>query len=258
MTEAGFTGFERGVLGSTAENLSSLDYQIQKDIYTAYCKAGYSRKYYDARESDITIHKAAKKAFDDLALKSCPPLRACKRSIPICSCRRSSIMQSFPRLVTKRSGSRFIRPTPRCSCARMPTTSGRQESINRKNSTATQGAAEREPFDQSGGWGRVSPTSSREISGDGNLPCSSSLYKRRHCLPSVTSQTRLLLFNKCLWLYKQKIKSHHSSAKSATSLTSLTARASWSLFSSPVFCSMFATWNLTVDISQPISAAMRV
>ena len=89
-------------------------------------------------------------------------------------------------------------------------------------------------------------------------PCSSSLYKRRHCLPSITSQTRLLLFNKCLWLYKQKIKFHHSSAKSATSLTSLTARASWSLFSSPVFCSMFATWNLTVDISQPISAAMRV
>ncbi len=31
MTAAGFTGFERGVLGSTAENLSSLDYQIQKD-----------------------------------------------------------------------------------------------------------------------------------------------------------------------------------------------------------------------------------
>ena len=97
-----------------------------------------------------------------------------------------------------------------------------------------------------------------EISGCRKSPCSSSLYKRRHCLPSVTAQTRLLLFNKCLWLHKQKIKSHHSSAKSATSLTSLTARASWSLFSSPVFCSMFATWNLTVDISQPISAAMRV
>lgn len=151
MTEAGFTGFERGVLGSTAENLSSLDYQIQKDICTAYRKAGYSKKYYDAHESDITIHKAAKKAFDDPALKSCPPSRACKRNIPICSCRRNSIMQSFPRLVTKRSGSRFIKPTPRCSCARMPRNSGSQESINRKNSTATQGAAEREPFDQSGG-----------------------------------------------------------------------------------------------------------
>ena len=57
-------------------------------------------------------------------------------------------------------------------------------------------------------------------------PCSSSLYKRRHCLPSVTAQTRLLLFNKCLWLHKQKIKSHHSSARSAISLASLTARAS--------------------------------
>ena len=33
-------------------------------------------------------------------------------------------------------------------------------------------------------------------------------------------------FNKCLWLYKQKIKSHHSSARSAINLTSLTARAS--------------------------------
>ena len=168
MTEAGFTGFERGVLGSTAENLSS----------------------------------------------------------PICSCRRSSIMRRFPRRVTKRSGSRFIRPTPRCSCARMPTTSGRQESINRKNSTATRGAAEREPFDQSGDWGEFPQQAAGEISGDGNLPCSSSLYKRRHCLPSVTSQTRLLLFNKCLWLYKQKIKSHHSSARSAINLTSLTARAS--------------------------------
>ena len=69
MTEAGFTGFERGVLGSTAENLSSLDYQIQKDIYTGYRKAGYSRKYYDA-------HEAAKKAFDDLALKKLPTVKS--------------------------------------------------------------------------------------------------------------------------------------------------------------------------------------
>ena len=76
MTEAGFTGFERGVLGSTAENLSSLDYQIQKDIYTGYRKTGYSRKYYDAHESDITIHKAAKKAFDDPALKKLPTVKS--------------------------------------------------------------------------------------------------------------------------------------------------------------------------------------
>ena len=57
-------------------------------------------------------------------------------------------------------------------------------------------------------------------------PFLSSLYKRRHCLPSITSQTRLLLFNKYLWLHKQKIKSHHSSVRSTISLTSLTAKAS--------------------------------
>ena len=76
------------------------------------------------------------------------------------------------------------------------------------------------------GFGGSFPNKHREISGIRKSPCSSSLYKRRHCLPSVTAQTRLLLFNKCLWLHKQKIKSHHSSTKSAISLASLTASAS--------------------------------
>ena len=76
------------------------------------------------------------------------------------------------------------------------------------------------------GFGENFPNKQREISGCRKSPCSSSLYKRRHCLPSVTAQTRLLLFNKCLWLHKQKIKSHHSSARSAINLTSLTASAS--------------------------------
>ena len=106
--------------------------------------------------------------------------------------------------------------------------------------------------------GRFPPTSEARVQRLLDSRFCKSLYKHLPCLPSVTSQTRLLLFNKCLWLYKQKIKSHHSSARSAISLASLTASASRSLFSSPVFCSMFATWNLTVDISQPISAAMRV
>ena len=81
----------------------------------------------------------------------------------------NQIGYEFARRFTKGDHA-FIRPTPRCSCARMPMNSGRHESINRKNSTALQGAAEREPFDQSRGLGKLSPTSNREISGDGNLP----------------------------------------------------------------------------------------
>lgn len=50
-----------------------INYAKTRDIYTAYRKAGYSKKYYDAHESDIIIYKAAKKAFDELALKKLPP-----------------------------------------------------------------------------------------------------------------------------------------------------------------------------------------
>ena len=53
-----------------------INYAKTRDIYTGYRKAGYSRKYYDAHESDIIIHKAAKKAFDELALKKLPTVKS--------------------------------------------------------------------------------------------------------------------------------------------------------------------------------------
>ena len=53
-----------------------INYAKTRDIYTAYRKAGYSRKYYDVHESDILIHKAAKKAFDDLALNKLPTVKS--------------------------------------------------------------------------------------------------------------------------------------------------------------------------------------
>lgn len=53
-----------------------INYAKTRDIYAAYRKAGYSKKYYDAHESDIIIHKAAKRAFDDLALKKLPTVKS--------------------------------------------------------------------------------------------------------------------------------------------------------------------------------------
>ncbi len=53
-----------------------INYAKTRDVYTTYRKAGYSKKYYDAHESDILIHKAAKKAFDDLALKKLPTVKS--------------------------------------------------------------------------------------------------------------------------------------------------------------------------------------
>lgn len=53
-----------------------INYAKTRDVYAAYRKAGYARKYYDAHESDILIHKAAKKAFDELALKKLPTVKS--------------------------------------------------------------------------------------------------------------------------------------------------------------------------------------
>ena len=53
-----------------------IDYAKTRDIYAAYRKAGYSKKYYDAHESDILIHKAAKKAFDAFGLKKLPTVKS--------------------------------------------------------------------------------------------------------------------------------------------------------------------------------------
>ena len=53
-----------------------INYAKTRDIYTAYRKAGYSKKYYDAHESDIIIHKASKKAFDELTLKKLPTVKS--------------------------------------------------------------------------------------------------------------------------------------------------------------------------------------
>ena len=49
-----------------------INYSKTRDIYTAYRKAGYSKKFYEAHEEDILIHKAAKKAFDELGIKKLP------------------------------------------------------------------------------------------------------------------------------------------------------------------------------------------
>ena len=49
---------------------------IYQDRTAFIGKIHYSKKYYDAHESDILIHKAAKKAFDDLALKKLPTVKS--------------------------------------------------------------------------------------------------------------------------------------------------------------------------------------
>ena len=45
------------------------NYSKTKDVYEQYRKSGYSKKFYEAHREEITIHKAAKKAFSELGGK---------------------------------------------------------------------------------------------------------------------------------------------------------------------------------------------
>lgn len=49
-----------------------LNYRKTRDVYVGYRQSGYSAKYYAAHEAEILLHKAAKKAFDELGVKKLP------------------------------------------------------------------------------------------------------------------------------------------------------------------------------------------
>ena len=53
-----------------------INYAKTRDTYVAYRKAGYSKKFLAEHESDIILHKAAKKHFDDLGLEKLPTVKA--------------------------------------------------------------------------------------------------------------------------------------------------------------------------------------
>lgn len=52
-----------------------INYSKTRDIYAEYRKAGYSKKFYEEHREAITIHKAAKQAFDELGLKKIPRVK---------------------------------------------------------------------------------------------------------------------------------------------------------------------------------------
>ena len=52
------------------------NYAKTRDIYAAYRKFGYSRKYYEDHRAEIMLHKAAKDAFNQLEGKKLPSVKA--------------------------------------------------------------------------------------------------------------------------------------------------------------------------------------
>ena len=53
-----------------------INYSKTRDVYAAYRKSGYSKKYLAEHESDILLHKAAKKSFDELEVTKLPTVKS--------------------------------------------------------------------------------------------------------------------------------------------------------------------------------------
>lgn len=52
-----------------------INYSKTRSVYESYRKAGYSRKFLEEHREEITLHKAAKQAFDDLKLQKIPRVK---------------------------------------------------------------------------------------------------------------------------------------------------------------------------------------
>ena len=53
-----------------------INYAKTREVYVAYRKAGYSKKFLAEHEADILLHKAAKSAFDDMGVKKLPTVKS--------------------------------------------------------------------------------------------------------------------------------------------------------------------------------------
>ena len=52
-----------------------INYAKTREIYVAYRKAGYSKKFRQEHEAEILLHQAAKNAFDDMGVKKLPKVK---------------------------------------------------------------------------------------------------------------------------------------------------------------------------------------
>ena len=52
-----------------------INYSKTRDVYVAYRKAGYSKKFKAEHETELLLHQAAKKAFDKLGVKKLPTVK---------------------------------------------------------------------------------------------------------------------------------------------------------------------------------------
>lgn len=67
-----FIGITMRILSIAVLRTHIVNYARTRPVYDAYRKAGYSKRFLEAHREEITLHKAAKTAFDEAGLKKLP------------------------------------------------------------------------------------------------------------------------------------------------------------------------------------------
>src|SRR5699024_1574464 len=72
-----------------------LNYIKTRDTYVAYRKAGYSKKFLAAHEGDLTLHRAAKKFFDDQGLAKLPTIKKIQAEYAALQAEKKAVYPEF-------------------------------------------------------------------------------------------------------------------------------------------------------------------
>ena len=56
-------------------NVEDIENAKTREVYVAYRKAGYSKKFREEHEEEILLHQAAKNAFDEMGVKKLPKVK---------------------------------------------------------------------------------------------------------------------------------------------------------------------------------------
>ncbi len=80
-------------IAALQKNISS--YSRTRDVYIAYRKSGYSKKFFAEHEGEIKIHQAAKKAFNDLGVKKLPSIKSLQVEYATLLAEKKKLYQSY-------------------------------------------------------------------------------------------------------------------------------------------------------------------
>ena len=105
-------------ISSLQKNIGT--YSKTKNIYAAYRKSNWSKKYYSANKEKIELHKSAKRAFDALELEKLPTIKTLQTEYTALIAEKKSLYANFKKsreymqdiLLVKQNAEQLLRHSP--------------------------------------------------------------------------------------------------------------------------------------------------